>query len=113
MSSPLVGAWEIASDLYRGFMVYTGSHYAHNLVEKDRRSFQRFEPTEAEGAEAYRTTRSGSGTYTISGSSLTLDHQANRIPNASAEVFEFTLDGDELTIKHSQTGATYTFRKVS
>ena len=69
------------------------------LVEKNRKRFQRSEPTEAEEAEAYRTMRAGSGTYTISGSVLTLHQQAPRHPNGGAEVVEFSIEGDELTLK--------------
>ena len=116
MSSPLVGAWEVQTDLYRGFMVYTESHFSHTLVEKNRKRFQGGEPTETEEAEAYRTMRAGSGTYTISGSVVTLDQQAPRNPNGSTEVIEFNIEGDQLTLEVVEgvgQGVVLQLRKVS
>ena len=113
MSSPLVGAWEIVSDVYQGFVVYSENHYGDAFTAKNRKLFQGSEPTESEEAEAYRSMMAASGTYTISGPVVTRNEEFSRLPHGSPQPFEFSIDGDQMTMKHVESGRAWHFRKVT
>ena len=116
MSSPLIGAWEITSEPYQGLMVYTDKHYSHAIMNKNRKPFaDEASPTEAEEAEAYRTMAAGSGTYSISGSTLTINEEMNRNPSGISRPgrWEIKIDGDTGTMKGISSGLTFTIRRVS
>ena len=113
MSSPLVGAWEIDSDDYQGFVVYSENHYGDAFTAKARKRFQGSEPTESEEAEAYRTMMAASGTYTISGSVVIRNEEFSRLPHGSPVPYEFSIDGDQLTMKSVESGRVWHFRKVT
>ena len=115
MASPLVGAWELESDTHQGFWVSTESHYCHTFMQKGRKPFiNEAEPTEAEQAEAYRTLIAGSGTYTVSGSTFTINEETNRNPSGIGRgaIADFAIDGDKLIITRHRDAAVFTLRKV-
>jgi hypothetical protein len=101
MSSPLAGAWEIVSDTHQGFLVCTETHYSLVIMRKNRQRIGGRELTPTEALEAYQSVNALSGTYTVSGSRLTL----NRTANLRADVLggaveaEFAIDGDRITIR--------------
>ncbi len=113
MSSPLIGAWEIVSEVYQGFVVFSEKHYGDAFVYKNRKRFQGSQPTEAEEAEAYRSMMAASGTYTISGSVVTRNEEFSRLPHGSPDPYEFSIEGDQLTMKSVESGRVWQFRKVN
>ena len=113
MSSPLVGAWEIVSDVYQGIVVFSENHYGDAFVYKNRSRFQGSEPTEAEEAEAYRTMLAASGTYTISASVVTRNEEFSRLPHGTLDDYEFSVEGDQMTMKSVESGRVWQFRKVN
>ena len=113
MSSSLVGAWEIVSDDYQGFVVFSDKHYGDAFVFKNRKRFQGSQPTEAEEAEAYRSMLAASGTYTVSGSMVTRNEEFSRLPHGTPDEYEFSIEGDQLTMKMGESGRVWHFRKVS
>ena len=112
MASPLVGAWAIESDFLQGYVVFSESHYGDAFVYKDRKLFEGSQPTESEEAEAWRSMRAASGTYTISGSLLTRNEEFSRQPHGTPDPYEFSIDGDLLTTTHTQSGAIWYFRRI-
>ena len=74
MASPLIGAWKPV-DISQGdaLWVFSESHYCGLFNAKGRKRVPDENPSEAEEAEAYRSMRARAGTYTLSGSNLTLD----------------------------------------
>ena len=115
MASQFVGAWEWVSDTMQGIAVFTESHYSDTFMSKDRKPFvNEAEPTEAEQAEAYRTLSAGSGTYAVSGSTLTLNEETNRNPSGAGRpmIADFTIDGDKLILTRQSDGLVVTFKKV-
>ena len=115
MTSPLIGAWETTSEPYQGLMIYTEKHYCHGIMSKNRKPFaDEANPTDAEEAEAYRTITAGSGTYSISGSTLTINEEMNRNPSGVGRParFEFEIDGDMGTMTRISDGVTLTIRRV-
>ena len=113
MASRLVGAWEIVSDVYQGFVVYSENHYGDAFTATNRKLFQGSEPTESEEAEAYRSMLAASGTYTISGSVVTRNEEFSRLPHGSPQQYEFNIDGDQLTMKHVGPSGVWQFHRVS
>jgi len=100
MSSPLAGAWEYVSETHQGFWVCTETHYSIVLMRKNRQRIAR-ELTPDEALEIYQSVNAVSGTYTLSGSRLTL----KKIASLRADVLdvdveaEFTIDGDRMTLR--------------
>ena len=99
MASPLVGAWELVSDTRQGIHIYTETHYSVVMMSKDRQRIA--EPTTDDILESYQDVAALAGTYTVSGSKITL----HRIANTRAEAIgvdiegEFTIEGDKLTLR--------------
>ena len=120
MSSPLAGAWERVSDDLVEILIFTDTHVASTGMRKNRKSVHGRALTEAEEAEGYRTAVANAGTYTLSGSTLTM----HRIASLRLDVMdqdrveEFTLEGDTLIFKNINgtgrpTGRESTWRRVS
>jgi hypothetical protein len=95
-------------------MVFTETHFCLFGVAQDRNPFEGDQPTEAEAAEAYRTMFGGGGTYTVSGSTLILNEEYDRIPGPQHPIRfeEFNMAGDKLTFI-SPYGNAYILRRVS
>ena len=77
MTSPLVGAWELVSDTRQGIHIYTETHYSAVMMPKDRQRIEGREATSDEVMESYQDVNALAGTYTISGSNITLQRLAN------------------------------------
>jgi hypothetical protein len=120
MSSPLVGAWEIESDTLEGLTFFTEKHYSIVFALKGRQRAESSEPTPEEAMEAYRSVNATTGTYTVSGSTLTHQRTANlRAQFIGKElVSEFSIEGDKMNVRvirgaGSADGSEFIFRKVS
>ena len=115
--SPLVGAWELVNDTRQGVAVFTGTHYAIVVMQKDRNlpSGEQYTPEEA--LEALYTCGALAGTYTVAGSTLTMERTANTRPESIGvtAVGEFTVEGDVMKARVVSGGAAdeVTWRKVS
>lgn len=117
MSSPVAGAWESVSDTRQGLWVFTETHYSFVSMPKGRQRIEGREPTSDEMVEAYRTVNALTGSYTVSGSTLTLHRTANLRSEVTGldVVAEFTVEGDRLRLRSvSGTSAQLdeVFRKV-
>lgn len=101
MSSPLAGAWEYVSDTYQGFWVCTETHYSVVLTRKNRQRIAGRDLTPNEALEVYQSVNALSGTYTVSGSRMTLKKTASlRADVLDVDlVAEFTIDGDRMTVR--------------
>ena len=120
MASPLVGAWELESDTIEGLFIYTEKHYSGVAMPKGRQRSESEEPTSEEALESYRGVTATTGTYTVSGSTVT--HQ--RTANLNAKliglelVTEFSIDGDKMNVRVISgaarlSGTELILRKVS
>lgn len=101
MSSPLAGAWEYVSDTHQGFWVCTDTHYSVVLMRKNRQPIAGRALTPDEVLEAYEGVNALSGTYTVSGSRMTLKRTANLRADVLGEDLEaeFSIDGDRMTVR--------------
>ena len=119
MSSPIVGAWEVVSDVDQGVGVFTDAHFSLVAMPKNRQRSTSSEPTPEDAMESYQTVRALAGTYTISGSTVTLKRVANsRADTVGLDaVMEFGTQGDRMTLKaisgaSRATGQEWVWRKV-
>ena len=120
MASPLVGAWELESDTIEGLFIYTEKHYSSVAMPKGRQRSESEEPTSEEALESYRGVRATTGTYTVSGSTITHQRTANLNANLIGVelVAEFSIDGDKMNISMMSgsggpSGVGLILRKVS
>ena len=118
-NNPLVGAWDLVSDLRVGVAINTGSHYAVVMAPKDRQRSSGERATPDEALEAIRSCQALAGTYTVSGSRLTHVRIANTRPELSGHtnVTDYTIDGDTLTHTvvsggAAASGSSLTFRRA-
>ena len=115
--SPLVGAWELVQDNWQGVAVFTRTHYAIVIMQKERNSPKGDQYTPEEAFEALYTCGALAGTYTVSGSTLTMERTANTRPESIGvtAVWEFTVEGDVMKVRvvsgHAADEATW--RRVS
>jgi hypothetical protein len=101
MSAPLAGAWELVSDTHQGVWVFTETHYSAVVMRKNRQRIGGRELTPTEALEAYQSVNALSGTYTVSGSRMTLKRSANLradVLGVDLEA-ECTMDGDRMTVR--------------
>ena len=85
-SSRVPGAdWTAAAPPYLSLYIFTATHYSYmyTLGSEPRRRFagDPNQPTDAEKVAAYGSFVAGSGTYTLSGSTLTLNAILHKNPN--------------------------------
>lgn len=121
MPSPLIGAWEQVSDQYVTLALFTESHFSIVGMDKNRKGFKGEQPTRDEIIEAYDTSRSLAGTYTISGNRVTFKRIVNQRPDLSSREteWEFTIEGDALRLKvvraasGTSPGLDNVFKKLS
>ena len=118
-NNPLVGAWDLVSDLRVGVAINTGSHYAVVMAPKDRQRSSGERATPDEALEAIRSCQALAGTYTVSGSRITHVRIANTRPELSGHtnVTDYTIDGDTLTHTvvsgaAAASGSSLTFRRA-
>ena len=114
--SPLVGAWELVQDIWQGVAVFTGTHYAIVIMQKERNLPKGDQYTPEEALEALYTCGALAGTYTVSGSTLTMERTANTRPESIGvtAVMEFTVEGDVMKARGVSGGVAgeVTWRKV-
>jgi hypothetical protein len=116
--SPLVGAWELVQDIWQGVAVFTGTHYAIVLMQKERDLPSGDQYTPEEALEAISTSGSLAGTYSVSGTTVTGKRIANLRPTLVGvdAVWESSVDGDNMKFRGISGGlptAEWTWRKVS
>ena len=119
-NNPLVGAWELVSDVSQGILIYTGSHYAAVLASKERKRLAVDQVSPSEALEALLTCQALAGTYSTSGSTITHIRLANSRPHLSGRplVSDYNLDGDTMTHTVSSgsairnPGSTITYRRI-
>ena len=101
VGSPLVGAWELVNDTRQGVAVFTGTHYAIVVMQKDRNlpSGEQYTPEEA--LEAITTCGAFSATYSVSGNTVSAERIANLRPTfvGVTAVHEFAVEGDTLNLR--------------
>ena len=115
--SPLVGGWELVDDARQGVLIYTGTHYALLWMLKERKLPNGDQYTPEEALEALYTCGALAGTYTVSGSTLTMERTANTRPESIGvtAVMEFTVEGDVMKARGVSGGVAgdVTWRRVS
>ena len=115
--SPLVGAWELVDDARQGVLIYTGAHYAVVQMQKERSLPKGDQYTPEEALEALYTCGVLAGTYTVSGSTLTMERTANTRPESIGvtAVMEFTVEGDVMKARGVSGGVAgeVTWRRIS
>ena len=118
VGSPLVGAWELVNDTRQGVAVFTGTHYAIVVMQKDRNlpSGEQYTPEEA--LEAISTCGTFAGTYTVSGNTVTAKRIANLRPTLVGvdAVWESLVEGDTMKFRGISGGLPteeWTLRRVS
>ena len=119
-NNPLVGAWELVSDSSAGVLIYTGSHYATVSAPKNRRRSAGDQATPGEALDALLTSPALSGTYTVSGSTITHARLANTRAERSDQplVADHTIDGGTMTFNvmsgasSTNAGASLTWRRI-
>jgi len=117
-NNPLVGAWELVSDSDVGIRIYTGLHYAVLSMPKNRKRAAGNQATPDEALEALNTCPVLAGTYTLSGSRITLTRLANSRPHLSGRTLlvDHTIQGDNMTTTQVSGGAlagsSFTHRRL-
>ena len=116
--SPLVGAWELVQDIWQGVAVFTGTHYAIVLMQKERDLPSGDQYTPEEALEAISTSGSLAGTYSVSGTTVTGKRIANLRPTLVGvdAVWESSVDGDNMKFRGISGGLPtdeWTWRRVS
>ncbi len=118
MASPLTGAWELISDTDVAIAIYMDTHFSFVSMQKDRKGFQGAQPTQDEIVDAYNTSRSLAGTYSVSGNRVTHHRIANQRPELMGIdlEMEFSIEGDTLNAKilsgAGVEGAELVYKKV-
>jgi Lipocalin-like domain len=117
--NPLVGTWAVAegttlpSGAVRenpsGMMIFTGRHFSWIIFFGKRPNYTSpAEATDAQKVAVFETFGANAGTYTGSGSAVTLHYTAAKHPYMHApgytEVWNFKLDGKTLTMTSKQGG---------
>ena len=115
--TPLIGAWELVDDTRQGILIFTETHYAVVQRQKERNLPKGDQYTPEEALEALYTCGALAGTYTVSGSTLTMERTANTRPESIGvtAVMEFTVEGDVMKARGVSGGVAgeVTWRRVS
>ena len=85
-------------------------------MSEDRQRFRNeAEPSDSEEAKAYRTLGAGAGPYSVQGSTVTSSEETNQNPNGIDRPgsFDFTIEGDRLTMVSPRSGGSFAGGKVS
>ena len=109
--NPLAGTWRITAasvtspdtsytdtDPQPGLYLFLDRHYSTVLVPGPERASFTDETTDAEMLAAYENFIANTGTYTVSGSTLTLQHIATKFPNAMSDTltYAYQVEGNTL-----------------
>lgn len=96
-------AWEVRAKPYLSQYIFTAKHYSYMYVPGPgpRKKFagDPNRPTDAEKAEAYNSLVAATGTYSLSGQTLTLNALVHKNPNEMVGValtYAVELDGNTL-----------------
>jgi hypothetical protein len=114
MNSPVAGAWQLISDSHDGLFVLTDNYYSVVTAEKNRTKFKADKPTDAEEAEAYRSFMTATGSYELSGTTILCHRVASRNPNSTGvdASFEWSVDGDQLTMKSGTDAPDWVWKRL-
>jgi hypothetical protein len=105
IASRVAGAkWEVRPTPYRSQYVFTAKHYSYMYIHGPgpRKTFagDPNRPTEAERVEAYNSLVAATGTYSISGSTLTLNAVVHKNPNEMiGEALTYSIETDGTTMR--------------
>ena len=101
VGSPLVGAWEMVDDTEQGMVIFTGTHYATVRMHKERDLPKGEQYTPQEALEAISTSGAITGTYTVSGNTVSAERIASLHPTSVGVtlVHQFTVEGDTLSLR--------------
>ena len=116
--SPLVGAWELVQDIWQGVAIFTGTHYAIVVMQKERNLPSGDQYTPEEALDAISTCGTFAGTYTVSGNTVTAKRIANLRPTLVGvdAVWESLVEGDTMKFRGISGGLPteeWTLRRVS
>ena len=116
--NPLVGAWELVQDIWQGVAIFTGTHYAIVVMQKERNLPSGDQYTPEEALDAISTCGTFAGTYTVSGNTVTAKRIANLRPTLVGvdAVWESLVEGDTMKFRGISGGLPtdeWTWRRVS
>jgi len=116
--SPLIGARELEQDIWQGVAIFTGTHYAIVVMQKERNLPSGDQYTPEEALDAISTCGTFAGTYTVSGNTVTAKRIANLRPTLVGidAVWESLVEGDTMKFRGISGGLPteeWTWRKVS
>lgn len=100
------------SDPGASLVIYTGSHYStmRNMGERPEYPELGQDATDAQRVEQFNTFRGNTGSYTVSGSTITSTPMVARNPNIVGQSLEaeYMLSGDTLTVTSVNAAGTVT-----
>jgi len=117
--NPLVGVWTIAEGTTlpsgsvrenpKGMLIFTGRHFSWIIFFGTRPDYTSpAEATDAQKVAVFETFGATAGTYTVSGSAVTLHLEAAKHPYMHApgytEEWNFKVDGKALTMTNTRGG---------
>ncbi len=116
--NPLVGAWELVQEISQGVAIFTGTHYAIVVMQKERNLPSGDQYTPEEALDAISTCGTFAGTYTVSGNTVTAKRIANLRPTLVGvdAVWESLVEGDTMKFRGISGGLPteeWTLRRVS
>lgn len=102
MTLQMAGVWEVESNNWEGFVTYTDKHFSIMLATPGRQRSENIEPTPEELIADCNAVNAATGTYTVSGSTVTHPRVAGLHSQAIGLdlVGEITVDGDKMTLKY-------------
>ncbi len=116
--NPLAGAWRITAasvtspdtsytdtDPQPGLYLFLDRHYSTLLVPGPERASFTDETTDAQMLAAYENFIANTGTYTVSDSTLTLQHIVTKFPNVMSGTLMYTYQIEGDTLRLTLTGA--------
>ena len=117
---PLEGVWKVTEEVVTGanassttspqpsLFIFTRTHYSMLRVAsaQPRTLFKAMDPTNEERTAAYDTFTANSGTYEVTGTTLTVRPIVAKNPNFMAggfDKYQFRVDGDTLSLTSKST----------
>ena len=118
--NPLAGAWRITeasvtspdtsytdTDPQPGLYLFLDRHYSTLLVPGPERASFTDETTDAERLAAYENFIANTGTYTVSDSTLTLQHIVTKFPNVMSGTLTYTYQVEGNTLRLTLSDAAW------
>ncbi len=118
--NPLAGAWRITeasvtspdtsytdTDPQPGLYLFLDRHYSTLLVPGPERASFTDETTDAEMLAAYENFIANTGTYTVSDSTLTLQHIVTKFPNVMSDTLTYTYQVEGNTLRLTLSGVAW------